>query len=118
MNGEIDLTKGLETFSDAQLDQSLGGEGLGARIAQIEADQGRPVSDMVDVEVTVTVPGATHTYTPSLADTEPTPVKVTSSQATGLVNVLLVLAVILVAVPVLLWLRRRAARRRAGSAQR
>ena len=54
---------------------------------------------MVDVEVTVTVPGATHTYTPSLADTEPTPVKVTSSRATGLVNVLLILAVILIAVP-------------------
>ena len=73
VTGSIDLTKGLETFSDAQLDQSLGADGLGGTIAQIEADQGRPVSDMVDVEITVTVPGATHTYTPSLADTEPDP---------------------------------------------
>jgi hypothetical protein len=112
VDGAIDLTRGLETFSDAQLDQSLGAEGLSGTIAQIEADQGRPVADMVDVEITVTVPGATRTYTPSLADPDPTPVKVTSSQATGLVNVLLILAVVLIAVPVLLWLRRRAAHRR------
>ncbi len=118
VTGSADLTKGLETFSDAKLDQSLGADGLGGTIAQIEADQGRPVSDMVDVEITVTVPGASHVYTPSLADTEPTPVKVTSSRATGLVNVLLILAVILIAVPVLLWLRQRAARRRAAGADR
>jgi hypothetical protein len=113
--GSIDLTKGLETFSDAQLDQSLGGDGLGGTVAQIEADQGRPVSEMVDVAITVTVPGATRTYTPTLADAEPTPVKVTSSRATGLVNILLLVAVVLVAVPVLLWLRQRAARRRAAA---
>ncbi|MGZ4785337.1 MAG: hypothetical protein ACXV5S_06680 [Acidimicrobiales bacterium] len=112
VSGAVDLTKGLETFSDAQLDQSLGAKGLGGTIAQIEADQGRPVSDMVDVEITVTVPGASHTYTPSLADTDPTPVKVTSSRATGLVNILLLVAVMLIAVPVLLWLRLRMSRRR------
>ena len=117
--GSVDLTKGLETFSDAKLDQSLGADGLGGTIAQIEADQGRPVSDMVDVEVIVTVPGASHTYTPSLADTDPTKVKVSSSRSTGLVNLLLILAVILIAVPVLLWLRQRASRRRstAGTAR-
>ena len=118
VKGSIDLTKGLETFSDARLDQSLGGDGLGGTIAQIEADQGRPVSDMVDVEVTVDVPGATHTYTPSLADTEPTPVKVTSSRGSVVVDLLLVGIVVLVAVPVLLWLRGRAARRRRAAADR
>jgi len=112
VTGSIDLTKGLETFSDTKLDQTLGADGLGGTIAQIEADQGRPVSDMVDVEITVTVPGASHTYTPSLADSEPTPVKVTSSRASGLVNVLLILAVVLIAVPVLLWLRLRMSRHR------
>jgi len=110
VKGSIDLTKGLETFSDAKLDQSLGGDGLGGTIAQIEADQGRPVSDMVDVEVVVDLPGASHTYTPTLADADPTPVKVTSSRATALVNVLLVLVALLVAVPVLLWLRQRVRR--------
>ena len=111
VTGSVDLTKGLETFSDAKLDQSLGADGLGGTIAQIEADQGRPVSDMVDVEVTVTVPGATRTYTPSLADSDPTPVKVTSSRASGLVNVLLLVALVLITVPLLLWLRQRMSRR-------
>ncbi len=115
VTGAVDLTKGLETFSDAKLDQSLGAEGLGGTIAQIEADQGRPVSDMVDVEITVTVPGASHTYTPSLADTEPTPVKVTSSRVTLMADVLLLVLGMLIAVPLLLWLRLRMSRGRASS---
>jgi hypothetical protein len=118
VTGDVDLTKGLETFSDAQLDQALGGDGLGGTVARIEAEQGRPISDMVDVEVTVSVPGASRTYTPSLADPDATPVDVASSKATGLMSVVLVVLVLLVVVPILLWLRRRAVARRAADPAR
>ena len=52
----------MQTFSDPQLDQALGANGYDAMIAQIEKREGRPVADMVDVRVSVELPGATKVY--------------------------------------------------------
>ncbi len=112
VTGTIDLTKGMQTFGDAQLSQLFGGDPFAAGVKKLEQEQGRPVSDMVDVRVTVETPGGTRTYTPSLADQEPLAVKVSSSTVNW-VGVVAAMAVVgLVVVVVAVWLRRRAVRRR------
>jgi hypothetical protein len=115
VTGAADLTKGMATFSDQALSDALGGDPYGGGIAALEQEQGRPVSDMVDVRVTVEVPGATRTFTPSLADAKPTPVKVTASEFGPLVTVFAVGAALVVGGAVLVMLRRRANRHRRPS---
>ena len=112
VSGQVDLTKGMATFSDPALDAALGGNALGGSIAELEQEQGRPVSDMVDVAVTVEVPGAAKTYTPSLADQKPTSVKVSSSAFSGLVKGLAAVIVLVGVVAALVLLRRRSTSRR------
>jgi len=111
VNGTIDLTKGMQTFGDDQLSQLLGGDPFAAGVAKLEQEQGRPLSDMVDVQVTVETPGGSRTFTPTLADQEPTMVKVSTS-STNWVGVLLALLVVgcVVLVVVVILLRRRAVR--------
>jgi len=111
VTGTIDLTKGMQTFGDDQLSQLLGGDPFAAGVKKLEQEQGRSVSDMVEVRVTVDIPGGSRTYTPSLADQEPTAVKVSTSTTNwvGLCVALLVVGCGLTLVAVVL-LRRRVVR--------
>ena len=113
VSGTIDLTKGMQTFGDAQLSQLFGGDPFAAGVKKLEQEQGRPVADMVDVRVTVETPGGSRTYTPSLADQEPVAVAVSSSTTNwaGVAGLVLVVAAAAVVVAVVL-LRRRAVRLR------
>ena len=71
VTGTVDLTRGADTFGDEQLTQLLGGDAFGGAIPQLEQEEGRPVSDMVDVEVTVSVPGSTARTRPRSATSRP-----------------------------------------------
>ena len=62
----------MQTFSDPKLNQALGANGYDSMIAQIEKREGRPISDMVDVRVSVELPGASKVYAPQLADGQTT----------------------------------------------
>ena len=120
VDGTIDLTRGVETFGDEQLRQLLGGDPFAQAVARLEQEEGRPISEQVDVRVTVETPGGSQTYTPSLADTQPTTVRVSSSTRNwGGVFVVAVLLVLALLVVVAVLLRRRHVRRiRAQRAQR
>lgn len=113
VDGTVDLTKGVETFGDAQLSQLFGGDPIADGVKRLESEQGRPISDQVDVRVTVETPGRTTTWEPTLADPEATTVKVrsTTTNWTG-VAVLVVALVAAASVAVAVLLRRRAVRRR------
>lgn len=70
LNGTIDLTKGLAPYSDPELAAALDGDPFGGQIAKIEAEEGRPVADMVQVTVTARVgDGPVQRYSPTLTDT-------------------------------------------------
>ena len=112
VKGNIDLTSGMAAFTDPGLASALGGDPFGGAVAAIEQQQGRPVADMVDVRVTVQVPGGSRTYTPSLADAHPTAVHVASSNVTPSAMVLLTVAVLGLIVAGLVMVRRRSTRRR------
>ena len=118
VTGTVDLAKGMETFTDPALDQTLGGKPFGGAIEQIEKDQGRPISDMVDVQVSVEVPGASRTYTPTLGDADATHVAVSSSQTGVVVSVLAVLVGLGVVIAAGLLVRRRFAHQRSRSPRR
>jgi hypothetical protein len=106
VTGTVDLSKGMQTFSDPKLDQALGAHGYDDLITQIEKREGKPVSDMVDVQVSVELPGAARTYTPSLADHGPTTVAVSHTQVNkglGLVVVIGGLALVVLAAVLVRW---------------
>ncbi len=112
VSGTVDLTKGMETFSDPKLDQALGAHGYDDLIAQIEKREGKPVADMVDVQVSVELPGAARTYAPSLADRQPTTVAVSHTQLNkGLGLAVVVGGLVLVVVAAVL-VRSRLSRRK------
>jgi hypothetical protein len=111
--GTIDLTKGLATFGDTQLAQLLGGDPFAEAVKKLEAEQGRPISDQVDVQVTVEVPGATHTYRPTLADAQPTAVAVSGTSINwGGLAMAGAVAGLAAGLVLVILLRRRAVRRR------
>ena len=73
LTGTIDTTKGIATFGDPQLAARLGGDGLGGLPQEVEQQEGRPVSDMVSIDVTAQVAdGQPTTWHPTLTDTTPT----------------------------------------------
>jgi hypothetical protein len=51
LTGVVDLSDGLAPFTDDALTEALGGQPFGGLDAAIEADEGRPVADMVDIVV-------------------------------------------------------------------
>ena len=112
VQGKIDLSKGMASFTDPALATTLGGDPYGGAIGDLEKEQGRPVADMVDVRVTVQVPGSTTTYTPTLGDEHPTAVKVSSSSVGALVKGLVIVAVLALFGIVLVARRRRRSTRR------
>ena len=77
--GTIDTTKGLAAFADPDLAAKLGGDPFGGNVAVIEAEEGRPVADMVTFDITARIAdGAPTSYKPTLADKAPIPVAVST----------------------------------------
>lgn len=77
VTGQVDLTQGLATFADPTVAAQLGGDPFGGNVAQIETEEGRPVSEMVSFEVSTSVAGGpSTTVRPTLTDTAPVPIDV------------------------------------------
>ncbi|PLS76736.1 MAG: hypothetical protein CYG61_00665 [Actinobacteria bacterium] len=55
--GTVDLTGGLEAFSDEFLEQRLGGSALGVDPARLEAELGKPLADAFGFRLTAELPG-------------------------------------------------------------
>jgi hypothetical protein len=110
LDGTVDLRKGMQTFSDPQLDKALGANGYDDMISQIEKREGRPVSDMVSVQVTAELPGVSKAYAPTLADHQVTAVSVSHTKVNQLVGTLAVVIGLLVLAMALVILRSRYAR--------
>jgi hypothetical protein len=66
--GVVDLSAGLAPFTDPELTAATGGVPFAGLIDDVEAEQGRPVADMVPVSVTWTVGADTAVVTPRLGD--------------------------------------------------
>lgn len=105
--GTIDLSKGAATLSDPQLDRALGGTGYSGIVHDIEKREGLPIDQMVDVQVSVEIPGASKIYAPTIGDAHPVPVHVTSTRANRLLGVLVVAVAVSVLAIVLILLRSR-----------
>ena len=77
VTGQVDLTQGLATFADPEVAAQLGGDPFGGNVAEIEAEEGRPVSEMVSFEVSTSVAGGpSTTVRPTLTDAAPVPIDV------------------------------------------
>jgi len=105
--GTVDLSKGVEALSDPQLDRALGSTGYRGVIDAIEKREGKPIDQMVDVSVSVSVPGASKVYTPSLGAAHPVPVRVTSTKVNALAGITLIAVAVSILAVVLLLLRTR-----------
>jgi len=109
VSGTMDLSAGVAMFGDPQLTQSLGGDGSGGLVARIEAEEGRPADEMVDVAITVDLPGADETVQGALGS-GPQPIDVSSSEnhvLSLLWKVFVVVLVLLTAAVVALRIRAR-----------
>jgi hypothetical protein len=58
LTGTLDLTGGLAAFGDPQLTEALSGDPSGGLVGRIEAEEGRPAAEMVDVVLSVDLPGS------------------------------------------------------------
>lgn len=107
VDGIVDLTAGPATFSDAELAAALEGEPFGGLIQAIEAEEGRPISEMVTFRVTTDLPGAAapQVYEASFADAEPTVVDSSSTQSSAWATAWIWILAVLVGAIVLVVLR-------------
>jgi len=110
--GSIDLRKGAAAFSDPSLDRTLGGQGFDGLVAQVEHQQHESMDQLVDVRVSVEVPGASKVYSPTFAHAADVPVHVSSTRANGLLGVMVIAAGVVVVALALLALRKRFAHHR------
>ncbi len=109
-------------FSDPDLD-AVEGNPWGALLAEIEAEEGTPIGEMVDFSLTVQLPGGfSETWTPSFADPAPTAVAARSTQSKVIERLAQGAALFLVIVTVLFgwwaWATRRRRSRRVISSGR
>lgn len=111
LEGEIDLTAGVEGFGDEDLRQRLQGSGFGLDRASLERETGTPLEQLFDVRVTADLPGGGAELRAPVG--ERTVVEVTSSQLlaerVAWFSVAAVSALTLVAILVLRAVRRRRA---------
>jgi hypothetical protein len=118
LTGVVDLTGGPATFSDPDLAAALDGDPFGGLLDDVAEAQGRPATELVDLTLTVDLPGAEPVVLqPSFADAEPTEVDVSSSTG-GLfqpwllaIGVAVLLALVLAAVLAVVVLRQGGRRR-------
>jgi len=106
-SGTVDLSKGVDALSDPRLDQALGSTGYRGVVDEIEQREGKPIDQMVDVQVAVEVPGASKVYAPTLGAAHPVSVHVSSTKVNGLAGFVLVAVGVSVLAVVLLLLRSR-----------
>lgn len=57
LTGAVDLTAGLEAFSDEVLKERLGGLPLGVEPEKLEAELGKPLADVFGFRLTADLPG-------------------------------------------------------------
>jgi len=116
LSATVDLSRGAATFADPDL-LAVNGNPFGALLAEIEGEEGRPIADMVDVAITVELPGGTsQTWEPRLGDPQPTQVELRSHESkvgTRVMQLVVLLAVVVTGLVV--WrawaVRRRRTRR-------
>jgi hypothetical protein len=108
VTGVVDLTGGPAAFGDEELRTVLGGDAFGGTLEQIEREEGQRVSDMVQFRVVVDLPGgqSPDVYEPGFSDAEPTQIDSSSTQRSGAASLAIWGLVGLVAVIVLVVLRR------------
>jgi hypothetical protein len=76
LHGTVDTTRGVDQFSDAAVAAKLNGDPFGGLVTDIEAQEGKPVSDMVHFDVRAAVGDGTATDVhPTLADTKTVPLE-------------------------------------------
>jgi hypothetical protein len=112
LEGTVDLSAGVSMFGDDALAQALGGDGSGGLVPQIEAAEGKPVSDMVEVSLVVDLPNTDETYSGNLG-TPAQQVDVSSSDGHFLTRVgqlFVIVLVLLTAAVVVLRIRARRVR--------
>jgi hypothetical protein len=105
--GTIDVSKGVAALSDPQLDHALGSTGYRGVIDAIEKREGQPIDKMVDVQVSVEVPGGSKVYAPTLGAAHAVPVHVTSTKVNALVGFTLLAVGVSALAFVLIFLRSR-----------
>lgn len=125
--GSIDLTRGLEAFTDEQLAAALGGLPLGTTIEEIEAEVGAPIDETFSMAFSVDLPGqltdsnapeeagSRAIWSPRLGEAEVVSVQATSEVRRGRTLILAGVAVLAgllallsgVVVPIGRWRRRR-----------
>lgn len=113
--GSVDLTAGLDVFSDQALAERLGGPGLGMDPAALERELGRPLAEVFTFEVAARLPGEVESNAPAnrgeaavwpaaLGQT----VQITaSSEAWNVVNIALAIVSVLAAVALAVIMIRR-----------
>ncbi len=106
VTGTIDLTGGLRSFSDADLD-AVEGDPVGSEIAAIEQREGVPATEMVDISMAISLPGKADaiTYSPKFSDPAPTVVDASSKQGSALSSLTFWILAVLVLVTVAVVLR-------------
>jgi len=114
VTGTLDVSGGVGIFGDPELTQSLGGDPSGGLVGRIEAEEGRPVDEMVQVELVVDLPNSDESVTGTLGSAPQTlDVSSTESHLLSVFAKLVVLALIVLTVVVIgLRLRVRSRRRR------
>lgn len=64
--GTVDLSAGLAAFADPSVAEALGGDPFGGLVQEVEAAEGRPVSEMIDVRVTASMGDEVQVLAPTL----------------------------------------------------
>jgi len=80
LRGVVDLSAGLAPYTDPDLDAATDGVPFGGLVAQVEADTGRPVSELLDVSVRFTLGSQSAEVTPTIGD-PPVAVDLATSEA-------------------------------------
>lgn len=122
LSGTVDLRGGIGAFGDPALAELLGGPNLGLDPAGLEQELGRPLAEMVGVELVGRLPGTVRANAPGRRDGAPawavplggTATVAASSEAWNTATAAAVAGAALLAVALVVALAWRRARRRAG----
>jgi hypothetical protein len=66
LTGTVDLSAGLAAFADPAVAEALGGDAFGGVVQDLEAAEGRPVAEMIDVRVTASIGDEVQVLAPTL----------------------------------------------------
>ena len=115
VTGTVDLSAGLDAFADPDLDAAAGGLPFGGVVAAVESEEGKPVADLLGVEVTWSGAGSEASVTPKLGDPATTTTLESTVTNTTRITVLAVIGGVVlvggVAALVVVLVRRRRRRR-------